>query len=88
MKWRKTMSEDLSVKQIEALKELVHEKAQEEKTLAGFNNKGQIVVKNRAYRRKRKTVAELEGKSKNYYTKKKTKVRRKNGKSKVIRKRK
>lgn len=82
------MSEDLSVEQIETLKELVHEKAQEEKTLAGFNNKGQIVVKNRAYRRKRKTVAELEGKSKNYYTKKKTKVRRKNGKSKVIRKRK
>ena len=82
------MSEDLSVEQIEALKELVHGKAQEEKTLAGFNNKGQIVVKNRAYRRKRKTVAELEGKSKNYYTKKKTKVRRKNGKSKVIRKRK
>ena len=43
--------------------------------LIGFNNDGQIVIKNRAYRRKRKNTAELEGrKSKHYYTK-----RRRNG---------
>lgn len=44
--------------------------------LIGINNDGQIVIKNRAYRRKRKNTAELEGrKSKHYYT------RRKNGKT-------
>lgn len=43
--------------------------------LIGLNNDGQIVIKNRAYRRKRKNTAELEGhKSKHYYTK-----RRRNG---------
>ena len=43
--------------------------------LIGLNNNGQVVIKNRAYRRKRKNTAELEGrKSKHYYTK-----RRKNG---------
>ena len=38
--------------------------------LIGLNNDGQMVIKNRAYRRKRKNTAELEGrKSKHDYTK-------------------
>lgn len=38
----------------------------------GFDNNGSIVVKNRAYRRKWKNRASLEGKKSNkYYTKKK-----------------
>lgn len=38
----------------------------------GLDNDGHIVIKNRAYRRKRKSTAELEGrKSKHYYTRKK-----------------
>lgn len=41
----------------------------------GLDNNGNIVIKNRAYRRRRKNTAELENrKSKRYYTK-----RRKNG---------
>ena len=41
----------------------------------GLDNNGNIVVKNRTYRRKRKNTAELENrKSKHFYTK-----RRKNG---------
>lgn len=72
-----------------ALAELIRERQGAGKTLAGIDNNGNIVAKNRAYRRKAKTVAQLEGKTKNYYTKKKTKKRRsKNGKVKVIRKRK
>lgn len=44
--------------------------------LIGIDNNGQIVIKNRAYRRRRKNTAELEGrKSKHFYT------RRKNGKT-------
>lgn len=70
-----------------ALEELIRER-QGTKTLAGLNNQGQVVVKNRAYRRKVKTLSQLEGKTKNYYTKKKTKKRTRNGKIKIIRKRK
>lgn len=44
----------------------------EDKTPIGLDNSGQIVVKNRAFRRLRRNTAELEGrKSKHYYTKKK-----------------
>lgn len=40
----------------------------------GFDNNGNLVVKNRAYRRKWKNRAQLEGKkSKKFYTKKKKK---------------
>ena len=74
--------------ELEQLRALVDERKTSEKTLAGLNNKGQIVVKNRAYRRRSKTTAELEGKTRNYYTKKKTKTRRRHGKNKVVRKRK
>ena len=45
---------------------------------AGFDNEGHVVVKNRAYRRRWKNRAMLEGKkSKKYYTQKKRKSRRK-----------
>ena len=45
---------------------------------AGFDNEGHVVVKNRAYRRRWKNRAMLEGKkSKKYYTQKKKKSRRK-----------
>ena len=45
--------------------------------LIGLNNDGQIVIKNRAYRRKRKNTAELEGrKSKHYYTKRSRNARK------------
>lgn len=47
----------------------------------GLTNDGQIVVKNRAYRRAFKNRAMLEGKpSKKYYTTKRTKNRRKRAK--------
>lgn len=59
---------------------------QENDTSVGFDNSGGIVVKNRAYRRKRHNVSELEGLSKNYFTKKQTKIRRRNGKTTKIRK--
>lgn len=52
----------------------------------GLGNNGTIVVKNRAYRRRWRTTAELEGKSKNYYTKKKTHKRKRNGKTITVRK--
>lgn len=53
----------------------------------GFNNDGEVVVKNRAYRRRKITVAELDGKSKKFYTTKQTKTRKKkNGKTTKIRK--
>lgn len=49
-----------------------------EKTRVGFNNQGQLVVKNRAYRRRWKNLAQIEGrKSKKYYTTKRKKNRRK-----------
>lgn len=38
-----------------------------------FNEKGEILLQNRAMRRKRKNRADLEGKSKKYYTKKRKK---------------
>lgn len=79
---------ELIEKEISQLKELVQEREGSARTLAGLNNRGQIVVKNRAYRRKHRTMAELNGLSRNYYTKKKTKKRTRNGKVKVIRKRK
>ena len=48
---------------------------EEKNPFVGLDNNGRVVVKNRAYRRKRKTTAELEGKkSKHFYT------RRRNGK--------
>lgn len=40
-----------------------------------FNTDGQVFVRNRAWRRKRKTKADLDNKPKKFYTKK----RRKNG---------
>lgn len=44
----------------------------------GFNNQGQVVTKNRAYRRRWKNRAMLEGKpSKKWYTTKQTKSRKK-----------
>ena len=46
---------------------------------AGFDNQGNIVVKNRAYRRRWQNRAMLEGRSKKYYTTKRTKKRRKRG---------
>ena len=46
-------------------------KKQEDKIPIGIDNSGQIVVKNRAYRRRWRNRAELEGlKSKKFYTKK------------------
>ena len=51
--------------------------------LVGLSNDGQLVIKNRAYRRRWKNTAELEGrKSKHYYTKKRSKNGRKSKKSK------
>lgn len=47
---------------------------------AGFDNEGHVVVKNRAYRRRWRNRAMLEGKpSKKWYTTKRTKSRRKRG---------
>lgn len=71
-----------------ALSELIKERQGQGATLIGIDNQGRVVAKNRAYRRKAKTVAQLEGKSKNFYTKKKTKTRRRHGKNKIVRKRK
>lgn len=50
----------------------------------GFDNNGRLVVKNRAYRRAFKNRATLEGKPKNYYTKKKIHKRNRNGKITII----
>lgn len=59
----------------------------ENQVQAGFDNQGNIVVKNRQYRRRRRNVAELEGRSKKFYTTKQVKIRRKkNGKQVKIRK--
>lgn len=44
---------------------------------AGFDNQGNVVVKNRAYRRAWKNRAMLEGRPKKYYTTKRTKNRKK-----------
>ena len=53
----------------------------------GISNEGTIVTKNRAWRRRRKNTAELEGKPKNYYTTKQVKTRKKkNGKKIKVRK--
>lgn len=53
----------------------------------GFDNSGNLVAKNRAYRRKRRTTAELNGLPKSYYTTKQVKTRRKkNGKRTQVRK--
>lgn len=52
----------------------------------GFSNTGEIVVKNRAYRRKKRTIADLDGLPRSYYTTKQTKTRRRNGKQTKIRK--
>lgn len=52
----------------------------------GFTNDGQLVVKNRWYRRQKRTTAQLDGLSKKYYTTKQTKVRKRNGKTIKIRK--
>ena len=47
------------------------------------DNNGNLVVKNRAWRRKRKNLAQLEGKSKKFYTtKRKNKRKKKKGKKK------
>lgn len=46
----------------------------------GFGNNGNIVVKNRAYRRTWKNRAMLEGRPKKYYTTKQTHIRIRNGK--------
>ena len=51
----------------------------------GFSNNGGVVVKNRAYRRRRRTIAELDGISKKFYTTKHVR-KRKNGKQVKIRK--
>lgn len=45
------------------------------KPTIGFSTDGQVFIKNRAWRRKRKTKADLDNKPKKFYTKK----RRKNG---------
>jgi hypothetical protein len=43
----------------------------------GLDNDGHMVIKNRAYRRKRKNLAELEGrKSKHFYTKRRANGRK------------
>lgn len=53
----------------------------------GIDNEGHLVVKNRAWRRKAKTQAQLEGKPKSFYTTKQTKKRKKkNGKTVKVRK--
>lgn len=39
---------------------------------AGFDNQGHVIVKNRAYRRRWRNRAELEGRPRGYYTKKKS----------------
>lgn len=74
--------------ELSQLKELVEERKNAENGLSNISNDGKLVKKNRAFRRRMKTIAELEGKTKNYYTKKKTKTRRRHGKNKIIRKRK
>lgn len=45
----------------------------------GFDNEGQVVAKNRAYRRKRITIAELDNLPKKFYTKSKKNKRKKHG---------
>lgn len=52
----------------------------------GFSNTGEIIVKNRAYRRRRINTAQLDGLSKKYYTTEQTKTRKRNGKTIKIRK--
>ncbi len=43
----------------------------------GLDNDGHMIIKNRAYRRKRKNLAELEGrKSKHFYTKRRANGRK------------
>lgn len=46
-------------------------------TKLGLDNSGEVVVKNRAWRRRRKNVADIEGKPHKYYTTKQVKVRKK-----------
>lgn len=55
-------------------------------TQVGFTNDGDIVVKDRAWRRRRKNSAELDGLSKKFYTTKRIKTRKRNGKTTKIRK--
>ena len=53
----------------------------------GLDNSGNVVTRNRAWRRRRKTASQLDGLSKKYHTTKQTiKRRKKNGKIVKVRK--
>lgn len=52
----------------------------------GIDNSGNIVAKNRAYRRRHRTIAQLENKSKKFYTTSQVRKRKRNGKTTKIRK--
>ena len=53
------------------------EDAETQNAKVGFDNQGNVIVKNRAYRRRWKNRAMMEGRPKKYYTTKMTKKQKK-----------